>query len=127
MLVMITGDDNAGILVKLVLLDRMVSMYCRWFGYLLLSVFWVLESFFLRPRQLVHCPAFINKQQGERERERERESLHGVSSACYFFFCEISSACYNFLSKAVCWKDPTPTATTHARFLMNLDRVWYLN
>jgi len=48
----------------------MVSMYrvCRWFGYLLLSVFWVLESFFLRPRQLVHCPAFINKQQGERER-----------------------------------------------------------
>ena len=58
------------LLVKLVLLDRMVSMYrvCRWFGYLLLSVFWVLESFSVRPRQLVHCPAFINKQQGERVR-----------------------------------------------------------
>ena len=57
------------LLVKLVLIDRMVSMYrvCRWFGYLLLSVFWVLESFSLRPRQLVHCPAFINKKQGERE------------------------------------------------------------
>ena len=57
------------LLVKLVLLDRMVSMYrvCRWFGYLLLSVFWVLEYFSLRPRQLVHCPAFINKKQGERE------------------------------------------------------------
>ena len=70
--------------------------------------------FFLRPRQLVHCPAFINKQQGEREFTWRQQRL------LLFFFAKSAAPVTTYFPRQFAGK------TQHRQLLLTQGSWWIL-